>query len=236
VVAAMSDGAPLRQPGQSSVRPCGRDADRWTRVARHAIPVSHRAAIVAILLAVASCSERATRAEPGGHADGPAGTPVADATPTAAPVGSWTVSARGLGPLRAGMTVAEAAVVVANGFAIPEGADTTRCGYANWPAAPAGVWVMLEHGRVVRVEVRDGMTATDVGARIGDREARIDSLYHGRVATTPGKYEAKRHLLVVTPTAPTDSAYRLIFETDGRVVTNYRAGSRPAVEYVEGCG
>jgi hypothetical protein len=28
---------------------------------------------------------------------------------------------------------------------------------------------------------------------------------------------------------------RLIFETDGKVVTSYRAGHEPEVEYVEGC-
>ena len=35
--------------------------------------------------------------------------------------------------------------------------------------------------------------------------------------------------------ATADSAYRLIFETDGQRVTEYRAGLLPAVEWVEGC-
>ncbi len=34
---------------------------------------------------------------------------------------------------------------------------------------------------------------------------------------------------------PGDSLHRIVFETDGRRVTSYRAGRRPAVDHVEGC-
>jgi hypothetical protein len=35
---------------------------------------------------------------------------------------------------------------------------------------------------------------------------------------------------------PSDTALRLVFETEGARVTRFRVGRRPAVEYVEGCG
>lgn len=69
---------------------------------------------------------------------------------------------------------------------------------------------------------------------IGDSEERIKSLYPNRVAVSPHKY-TDGHYLTVTPAEKADSAYRIIFETDGKKVVHYRAGVRPQVEYVEGC-
>ena len=93
---------------------------------------------------------------------------------------------------------------------------------------------MLENNKVARIEVRNGSTATSTGARIGDTEARIKSLYPGRVTVTPHKYLPNGHYLTVTPAD--GSANRIVFETDGKVVTNYRTGEMPAVGYVERCG
>jgi hypothetical protein len=84
----------------------------------------------------------------------------------------------------------------------------------------------------VRVEVRRGTIATSTGARIGDSEDKIKTLYPGQVSVTPHKYTQGGHYLTVTPPSSTD---RIIFETDGKKVVNYRAGQRPQVEYVEGC-
>lgn len=141
---------------------------------------------------------------------------------------TWTVTAAGLGPLRAGQTIAQANTAVGGGFS----GSTANCTYAVWPKAPAGVAVMLANGRVARVEVRSGSTATSAGARIGDSEARINSLYAGRVTSSPHKYNPGGHYLTVTG----GGANRIIFETDGSSVTNYRAGRTPEVEQVERCG
>jgi hypothetical protein len=99
---------------------------------------------------------------------------------------------------------------------------------------PPGVRVMLEDARVVRVEVDSGSVPTPEGARIGDTEARIQQLYSGRVQVQPHKY-TDGHYLVVRPAAASDTTHLLLFETDGRVVTRFRGGQRPQVEYVEGC-
>ena len=77
---------------------------------------------------------------------------------------------------------------------------------------------------------------TELGARVGDTEARIESLYGGHVSIQPHKYLEKGHYLVVTPAAPSDSNKRFIFETDGVRVIEYRAGSLPTVSFVEHCG
>jgi hypothetical protein len=131
------------------------------------------------------------------------------------------------------MTVAEAQVAYPT-FKVAASVDGGSCSYAILNGWPAGIGVMVDAGKVVRVEVRRGNFATSTGARIGDTEQRIQSLYPGQVTVSPHKY-TDGHYLTVTPTTEVDSANRIIFETDGRKVVNYRAGVRPQVEYVEGC-
>ena len=145
------------------------------------------------------------------------------------------VTVAGIGPLRAGMSVRDAATALHDSLTLPVGADTSACGTLAWRGGPPGVSVMFEHDRVARVDIRSGSVATDAGARIGDTESRIHSLYPGRVAVTPRKYTSG-HYLTVSPAAAADSAFRIIFETDGVRVTGYRAGMLPQVAYVEGCG
>ena len=151
----------------------------------------------------------------------------------ASPSTSWTVTPSGIGPLRAGMTVAEANKAVGGGFAAPAGEDPA-CSYAKLTKAPEGLAVMLANGKIARVEVRSGTIATAEGARIGDTESRINTLYSGRVTTSPHKYATGGHYLTVA--SPSDTTHRIVFETDGKLVTNYRSGVLPAVEYVERCG
>ena len=130
------------------------------------------------------------------------------------------------------MTVAEAQEEYPTFKAAPSH-DGGSCTYATLDGWPAGIGVMVDAGKVVRVEVRRGNFATSTGARIGDTEEKIKGLYPGQVAVSPHKY-TDGHYLTVTPTGD-DSANRIVFETDGRNVVNYRAGVRPQVEYVEGC-
>jgi hypothetical protein len=156
-------------------------------------------------------------------------------TPSTAPstqTADMTVTEYGIGPIRAGMSVGQAAQAMGGGFAAPKG-GTEGCTYAVLTKAPPGLAVMLQDGQVARVEVRSGTIATAAGARIGDSEARIKSLYAGRVTTTPHKYIAGGHYLTVTPSDP---KYRIVFETDGKKVTNFRSGRVPEVEQVERCG
>jgi len=94
--------------------------------------------------------------------------------------------------------------------------------------------VMLSNDTVVRFDILGRDMPTAEGARVGDTEDRIRQLYAGRTAEQPHKYLPGGHYLVVTPAG--ESVERIVFETDGKVVTKYRAGRRPEVENVEGCG
>ena len=78
------------------------------------------------------------------------------------------------------------------------------------------------------------LSACGPGGTARDAQARVLALYRGRVRDEPHHYEGPegRYLIVELPG---DTRHRIVFETDGRRVTSYRAGRRPAVDYVEGC-
>jgi hypothetical protein len=148
---------------------------------------------------------------------------------------SWKVTEFGIGPVRAGMTTREA-VATLKGAGVSASEDSSKsCHYLKW-SGPTAVGVMLDEGVVARVEVGNRDIATKEGAKIGDAESQVQSLYAGRVAVQPHKYVTGGHYLVVKPVAPPDSAFRIVFETDGKSVTKYRSGKEPQVSYVEGCG
>jgi hypothetical protein len=144
----------------------------------------------------------------------------------------------GFGPLRVGMTAAEAEAALGHFRLIPFNpgapADSMACGYAESDRLPAGVKVMMEGARVVRVDVVSGDAATAEGARIGDTEARVQQLYPGRVTVGPHKY-TDGHYLTVRPAQASDTTHLMVFETDGQTVLRYRGGRKPQVEYVESC-
>ena len=159
-------------------------------------------------------------------ATNPAPTPAA----TEKPAGEWEVTYSGIGALRAGMSLDEAKIVMRDNLAIP--AKLEECDFVKTRTGPKGLMVMVEKGEISRVDVTAGSVATVEGAKIGDSEDRIKSLYPGQVAVQPHKY-TDGHYLVVTPKSGGDN--RLVFETDGKKVLRYRSGRMPAVQYVEGC-
>jgi hypothetical protein len=157
-----------------------------------------------------------------------------DVAPDADRAAALRVTLYGIGPLRAGMSIAEASSALGVPLGLPDDVDAAACSYLRWPGGPEGVSVMVEHLSVARVDVRSGTVATEAGARIGDSDERIRRLYAGRVTASPHKYTEGQYL-TVTPASPADSAFRLIFETEAGRVTRYRSGRLPQVEYVEGC-
>jgi hypothetical protein len=184
-----------------------------------------RAVWTAGCLALAACG----RGEPAPAGDAPIA-PVASAAPAGEGEAAWVVTAGGAGPVRVG---GDASALGARVSVEGAGGTVETCQYVRPPGAPPGVGVMVVDGRVARVDVDSGRVATAEGVRVGDPEARVRSLYAGRVREQPHKYTRGRYL-VVTPAGAPDG--RIVFETDGSAVTRYRAGRIPEVEWVERCG
>jgi hypothetical protein len=143
-------------------------------------------------------------------------------------LGEWEVTPTGIGSIRTGMSVDEAQVILHNDLVVP--ANLSECAFLKTKNGPRGVSFMVEQRHISRVDVTSGSTATSAGARIGDTEEKIKSLYRG-VAVTPHKYNAGGHYLTYS-----GEGGKIVFETDGSKVTKYRSGNTPSVDNVEGCG
>lgn len=145
----------------------------------------------------------------------------------------WTVHLHGAGPIRFGMSLAEARQ--ATGNVLGGGQGAVGCAYVTPPEVPPGMEFMVENARIVRVDIDSAGLRTDRGAGVGMTETDIGRLYPDGLVIQPHKYDSTGHYLVYVPREPADSLYRMVFETDGQRVLRFRAGLRPAVEYVEGC-
>ena len=145
---------------------------------------------------------------------------------------AWVVTDTGYGPIRVGMTFAEANAAVTDTLTSLQPLLGKGCEYAFGRDSVA---FMMEDGRIARIEVCAPGVTTSEGAAVGDSEERIGQLYSGRVTTTPHKY-TQGHYLFVTPRDGPLGQTQLVFETDGSVVTEIRGGRLPPVAYVERCG
>jgi hypothetical protein len=209
-----------------------------------------RVAIARVFVATAGCSRRADRpAAPDTVAAGAVAAGAVAAGAVAEPgqasraggeggaaARTWRVTFRGVGPLRFGMSLAAASAAVGGALRVRPGDAAAACTYAAWAGGPRGVRVMVERGRVVRVDVQGPSTLTTAeGVGVGAPEADVERRYPGRVRVAPAKYTTGR-VLTVTPPGRADPGARLVFQVEEGRVASYRAGERPAVEYVEGCG
>lgn len=148
----------------------------------------------------------------------------------------WRVGLRSFGPIRYGMTLREASRAV--GARVEPGVENAAedCSFTSVPGAPRGTAFMVTGGRLVRVDVDTAGIPTVSGAQVGWSEEQVRSLYPGQVRTEAHPYTGPEgHYLVFVARERADSAFGLIFETDGRRVLSYRAGRQPEVSWIEGC-
>jgi hypothetical protein len=149
------------------------------------------------------------------------------------------LSIDGIGNVRVGMTVSEASreadiplVPLGNGKINTE----ASCLYVKPKMGVQGLELMLVKGRIARIDVlKNSPITTQSGAKLGDSEVRIKSLYPG-IKVLGHRYIPQGHYLTFVPKDARDRNYRIVFETDGRKVTYIRAGKLPEVGFVERCG
>ena len=141
----------------------------------------------------------------------------------------------GLGQIQIGMTLDEAV----NMGLLNERPDIKQACDFVFPAVgagiPFGVNVMVVKGKVARIDVDTGTVTTEDGAKIGDSEDKIKSIYGDELKVSPHKYIEGGHYLTVMGDS-TSAGKAMVFETDGKQVTMFRAGRVPEVAWVEGCG
>jgi hypothetical protein len=149
-------------------------------------------------------------------------------------VSDLALSEEGLGQIQIGMNFDDAV----NMGLLND--NPTRNKHCDWvyPAVgsgiPEAVAVMVVDGKIARIDVDTGAVTTEDGAKIGDSEDRIKSIYGDEVKVEPHKYNEGWHYLTVMGDSSA-AGKALVFETDGKHVTAFRGGRLPEVKWVEGC-
>jgi len=140
----------------------------------------------------------------------------------------------GLGPVQIGMTLDDA---VSMGLLNENPNMKQACDFV-YPAVGSGipdnVAVMVVKGEIARIDVDTGTVTTEDGAKIGDTEDRLKTIYNGDLQVEPHKYVDGGHYMTVLGDSAS-AGKAIVFETDGKRVTSFRAGRLPEVKWVEGC-
>jgi hypothetical protein len=147
------------------------------------------------------------------------------------------LSLYGLGSVKINMTVAEASGVAGTPI-VPFQPNPNRvCDYYKPANGPEGVSFIVSSGRIATVEIETDKIVTDYGAKIGDSESLIKSLYPaGQIQTTRLANSEKGKSWSVQPSSFAEKDLRLVFvSTNGKTVTRMIAGKVPEVNYIEGC-
>ena len=192
------------------------------------------------VLTLALCACNADRA-PGNDAASP---PVADQTaqdvpPATVPQDSTPAVAGdarfdGYGDLRFGMTADEVKKAW-DGKLAGDPAEGEGCYHLSPESAktPSGLAFMLESDKFVRYSTHSVTLIAPGGGKVGMTAGRIRQLYSDRVQEQPHEYVDGGKYLRLKDNAGNGV---LLFETDERgVVTAWRVGTEPQIDYVEGC-
>jgi hypothetical protein len=151
------------------------------------------------------------------------------------PVSDLALGEDGLGQIQIGMNLGDAV----NMGLLNERPDIKPACDFVFPAVgagiPFGVNVMVVKGKIARIDVDTGTVTTEDGVKIGDTEDKVKSVYGDELQVQPHKYIEGGHYMTVKGDSAS-AGKAIVFETDGKRVTMFRAGRIPEVEWVEGCG
>ncbi len=150
---------------------------------------------------------------------------------------------RGVGQVRLNMTLKQASRAVGAQISLrkSEYDDANECSYASRAdGRDSNISYMMHHGRIVRIDIGppgEGKKPTPVqtveGLGIGSTERELRAAYGRRVKIGPHPYgDANDHYYVLD--AP-GKRRGIIFETWDGKVSEFRVGTYPAVQYIEGC-
>lgn len=184
-----------------------------------------------------------------GDADAATDQPGDDVPPATAPPGTLPPRLQqgdqalarwdGYGDVRLGMSADEVRAHwggrLAGGPDESPGGGADGCYYLRpvWAVDERSFGFMIESGKLARYESHNAKELAPGGGRVGMSAAQIQRLYPDHLEVQPHKYEdGARYLRITQP----GQAGVLLFETDPQgIVTRWRVGLPPAVDYVEGC-
>lgn len=141
------------------------------------------------------------------------------------------ITTSGLGVIRVEMNVNQAEKA-GNDRLITQPGATDQCFIVVLERSPGDIEMLVHNGLVVSVIVNDNSVTTRSGAQVGNTETEITDLFGERIVATD---TLTGQNLAFVPQDPGFENVRVIFITDGEVVTQIRAGRLPEVEWENGC-
>ena len=144
---------------------------------------------------------------------------------------SWAVREDGVGPVKIGMTLSQLNAILREKFSLPSDKEEQRCFFVS-PSKHPQISLMIESGRLLRIDVDQTGVPTSEGIQVGDSEAHARHVYGPRMKVTPHFYTDTGHYLTVRSE---DRRYGVRFETDQGKITMFYSGTYEAIQYVEGC-
>lgn len=146
---------------------------------------------------------------------------------------SSSVSTVGIDAVTFGMTISQAEAALAGTLVPVDGATEGDCYLIRPGGGPAGVELTVTLGTIERVDVTAPEITTRSGAGVGMTEDDLFALFGDRLTSSPRT--GGGNTIVFTPADAGDAAFRVIFETDGSMVTSFRSGRVPQVEATAPC-
>jgi len=144
--------------------------------------------------------------------------------------GEYSVSLTGYGPAHLGMTIGELEQALQTRLDV-QTPELEGCTYAEPVQAHEGIAMMLQDGRLVRIDVLAPGIRTLSGAAVGSSEADIAALYRGGLQKSPHAYGAGSYFTLQSE----DGRHGLRFETQDGKVTSFYVGLTKAIRLAEGC-
>lgn len=144
----------------------------------------------------------------------------------------WRITTRGYGPVRAGISAAEASRLLSTRLhthdrRVPE----PSCDYLYPENGHKGLSLMVQHGRVTHIVISTPGAQTQSGAKVGDSTARLKELFGSRLEVESHKYDDDGFYYYVWEQG---KRHGIKFEIGGDHVTEIYAGDE-TIQYVEGC-
>jgi hypothetical protein len=137
------------------------------------------------------------------------------------------ISTAGLGPIKIAMTVAQVERAGKREITFEGGDANASCATA---ALGRNLFGLFSKGRLARIDVRGRTYGTRKGIHVGDRQREVLARYGPGLKQSPHKFVRGGFYLKLTV-----GSKRLVFETDGKRVTQISGGRKPEIDYVEGC-
>jgi hypothetical protein len=158
--------------------------------------------------------------------------PTPEGADAAQPGGMWIARVDGIGPVKIGMSLPELSSVLNETFSMPEDKNDQGCFYVH-PSNHLHLALMIEDGRLVRVDVDKPGIPTTEGIQVGDSETKALGVYGANLKVSEHQYTGPEgHYLTL---GPIKDQYGIRFETDKGTIEMYYAGRFEAIQYVEGC-